>query len=421
MTRKGLFSLFLGVVISGSFAAGLFEPELMAQGGLPDRIFNVRPTGSGRELDPAHTYTKVLGELKDRYYGPIPTDMRLTYAAVRGMLNTLDDPYTRFLDPEEYADLRQENDGAFEGIGAHLDPRPTTEGYIRIVKPLANGPADKAGIKRGDLISKVDGKSIVGLSVDQAVKIIRGKANSVVRLTVIRRGTPKPLDVAIVRQPVEFEVVDYRMLEGNIGYVSLAQFNEMADPKIERAVKDLERRGMKGLILDVRGNPGGLLDAAIDISSRFIPARQTVVVIQEAGGERDPRKTDAGKFLNPKWPLVVLINRTSASASEILAGAIKDNGAGKLVGTTTFGKGLVQTVVPLEDNSACMITTAKWLRPTGKDINRSRDQRGGVEPDYPVEITEEEWMANKDPQLDRARELVRQELLVRSAGAPKGR
>lgn len=406
MKRNGLFSLVLGAVIAGSFAAGLFEPELRAQGGLPESIFSVRPTGNGRELEPANTYSKVMREVRERFYGDVKSDMQMTYGAIRGLLNTLDDPYTRFLDPPDYADLRQENDGAFEGIGAHLDPRPTPEGYIKIVKPLTNGPADKAGIKKGDLISRVDGKSIVGLSVDEAVKIIRGKANSVVRLTIVRRGVPKPQDFSIIRQPVEFEVVEYRMLEGNIGYVSLAQFNEMADPKIEHAVKELDRKGMKGLVLDLRGNPGGLLDAAIDIGSRFIPANHTVVIIQEAGGERDARKTN-GKYLNGKWPVVVLINRTSASASEILAGALKDNNAAKLVGTTTFGKGLVQTVVPLEDGSACMITTAKWLRPSGKDINRSRDQRGGVEPDFPVETTEQEWLANKDPQLEKAKELIR--------------
>jgi carboxyl-terminal processing protease len=416
-----LFSLFLGVVIAGAFAVGLFEPELRAQGGLPESIFSVRPNGNGRDLDPVNTYSKVLQMVKDRYYGDLPRgnpDVQLTYTAIRGMLSSLDDPYTRFLNPEEYRDLRQENDGSFEGIGAHLDPRPTPQGYIKVVRPLPNGPAAKAGMKRGDLITKVDGKSVVGMTVDDAVKIIRGKAGTSVRLTVLHVGDPKPADVNIIRQPVEFEVVDSRMLEGNIGYIFLAQFNEMADPKIEQAIHDLERKGMKGLVLDLRGNPGGLLDAAIDIGSRFIPANKTVVIIEESGGDRDARKTDPRKYLNGKWPLVVLVNRTSASASEILAGALKDNNVATVVGTTTFGKGLVQTVVPLDDGSACMITTAKWLRPSGKDINRSRETRGGVEPDVTVEINEDQWVKGDDPQLKRAQELLHQRIQL-GPGASK--
>jgi carboxyl-terminal processing protease len=416
MRNRKFLSIFLGAVVAGSFAVGLFEPELRAQGGLPESIFSIRPSGNGKELEPANTYSRVLKLVNESYYNEVPSDLKLTYAAIRGLLNSLDDPYTRFLDPEEYNDLRQENDGSFEGIGAHLDPRPTKEGYIRIIKPLGGGPADQAGVKRGDLITHVDSRSVVGMTVDQAVKIIRGKANTPVTLTLVRSGEAKALVKRIVRRPVEFEVVDAKMLDGDIGYVSLSQFNEMADVKMERAIRQLETKGMKGLVVDLRGNPGGLLDAAIEISSRFVPGNKDAVIIEEAGGDRDHRKTDARKFLNARWPVVILINRTSASASEIVAGAVKDHGVGRLVGTTTFGKGLVQTVVPLENGAACMITTAKWMRPSGKDINRTRDQRGGVEPDVVVEVTEEEWLKGEDPQLARAKEEVRR--LVQSGGAP---
>lgn len=413
--RSSWLPAFLAVVVVGSFGAGVMAPELGAQGGIAEIVSSLRPRSSGRELDPAQTYNFVLRQVQDNYLGDVPTERRMTYTAIRGMLNALDDPYTRFLDPEEYRSLREENTGEFEGIGAQLEGAPTKEGYIRISKPLPKGPADKAGVKRGDLISKVDGTSVVGLTVDQAVKKIRGRAGTTVRLTVLRKGEGSK-EVAIVRQPVEYEVVDYTMKEGQIGYVSLAQFNEMADRKIELAIRDLEAKGMKGLVLDLRGNPGGLLDAAIDISSRFIPAEKGVVIIVEAGGERDTRKTNARKFLAGKWPLAVLVNRTSASASEIVSGAIKDNKAGTIVGTTTFGKGLVQTVVPLEDGSACMITTAKYLTPSGKDINRSREQRGGVEPDVAVEISEQQFLKGEDPQLRKAMELLRQEINQRPAG-----
>jgi len=418
--RRGFLPVFLATVITGSFAVGLFEPEVRAKSGLPEFFSSLRPGQSGQELDPLNTYNKVLQLVRERFYGEVPTDRRLTYTAIKGMLNSLDDPYTRFLDPTEYADLRQENSGEFEGIGAQLDGAPTKEGYVRINRPIPNGPAARAGVKRGDLISKVDGQSVVGMTVDQAVKKIRGKADTTVRLTLIRTGVKDPIEVAIVRKPVEFEVVEKRMIPaGNIGYVALAQFNELADHKVERAIRELERDGMKGLILDLRGNPGGLLDQAIDISSRFVPAGKNVTVIVEAGGEKDARRTNAAKYLGGKWPLVVLVNRTSASASEIVAGAVKDNKAGTIVGTTTFGKGLVQTVVPLEDGSACMITTAKYLTPLERDINRSRDQRGGVEPDVVVEITEAQFLKAQDTQLEKAVELLQQKTgYVAPAKAP---
>jgi carboxyl-terminal processing protease len=218
---------------------------------------------------------------------------------------------------------------------------------------------------------------------------------------------------------VEVEVVKSRMLPGSIGYISLDQFNEMADTKMERAIRDLERKGAKGLVLDLRGNPGGLLESAISIVSRFVPPNRGAVVIVESGGDRETRRTEGHKFLGAKLPLVVLVNRTSASASEIVSGAVQDNKAGMIVGTTTFGKGLVQTVVPLSDRqSACMITTQKYLTPSGRDINRSREQRGGVKPDVAVEISEEEFLKGKDPQLARAVEIIQEKTGMRPNAAP---
>lgn len=413
MSRSGLFSTVVAVAVVGSFAAGVMAPDLRA-GGLPELFSNLRPGGAGRELDPVNTYSKVLQLVKDNYSGDkaTPTDRLMTETAVRGMLASLDDPYTRYLNREEYRALREENTGEFEGIGAQLQGVPTPEGYVRISKPLPNGPADKAGIKKGDLITKIDGKAVPGLSVDDAVKLIRGKAGTQVHLTVLRKADNNKIhEIAITRAPVEYEVVEYKMTggengkPGDIGYISLAQFNEMADPKIEHAFRDMQAKGMKGVVLDLRGNPGGLLDAAIDVSSRFIPNGHGVVIIVESGGDREVRKTIGRKFMGG-MPLVVLVNGTSASASEIVSGAIKDNKAGVILGKTTFGKGLVQTVVPLEDGSACMITTAKYLTPNGNDINRSRKQRGGVEPDVTVEETEDEFFKGKDTQLDKAVEIL---------------
>ncbi|MBM3460441.1 MAG: S41 family peptidase [Armatimonadetes bacterium] len=412
MTSRRLFLGLLGLLMLGSFSAGLLEPELRAQGGLPELLTLLRPSGNGRELEPLNTHKRVLELVKERFYGDTPSEMRLTYAAIRGLLNRLDDPYTRFLDPEEYADMRLRNQGEFEGIGAELSQQITRQGYVRIDRPIPGGPAERAGLRSGDLILRINGRSVVGRTVDEVVAAIRGKAGTSVRLTV-QSGKKRPRDVVLVRQPVELEVVESRLLNPGIGYVSLAEFNEIADQKLERAIRTLERQGMRGLILDLRGNPGGLLDAAVEVASRFIPPRKDVVVIVEPNQDPERRQTIAKNYLAGKWPLVVLVNRTSASASEIVAGAIQDNQVGTLIGTTTFGKGLVQTLIPLEGGSACAITTQKYLTPSGRDINRTRDQRGGVNPDLAVEITEEEFLSRTDRQLKRAVEYLEQKLGLR--------
>jgi carboxyl-terminal processing protease len=406
MQTRGWISGLMAVVVGGSFAAGLFEPELRAHGGLPEIFSSLRPGGQGRELDPINTYNRVVQLVQEKYYGEAPTPLKMTHTAIRGLLNSLDDPYTRFLDPKEYADVRQENQGEFEGIGAQLENNPTKEGYVRISRPLPNGPAARAGIKRGDMITKIDGKPVPA-TVDEAVSRIRGKADTPVVLTIKREGQAQTVDIRIIRAPVEFEIVSVDMKPGNIGYIALHQFNEMADPRLEQEIRKLEAQGMQGLVLDLRGNPGGLLESAIDVTSRFVP-NGNVVIIEEPGN-REVRSVNARKHLR-KWPLAILVNGTSASASEIVSGAVKHHKTGTIIGKTTFGKGLVQTLVPLEGGAACLITNAKYLMPSGKDINRGRDQRGGVEPDIVVDVTEEEWMQGKDPQLTKAVEVLTQQI-----------
>ena len=433
MRQQRLFSTLLTAGLLGAFVLGLSFPEVragvthgqqLAQGGLPESYASLHlPPGDHRGLEPLGAYYRTLVYLKDRYSGDLESDSKLTYAAIRGMLRPLDDPYTRFLDPEMYQEMRERNSGEFVGIGAQLEPELTKDGFVRIHKPLTGTPADKAGLKPFDVILKVDGVSTQAKDrgndqrhVDKVVKMIRGKADTPVRLTIRRHALAHPLEVKIIREPVEFEIVESKMLEGKVGLIWLGEFNELTDTKIDRALTALEAQGMRALILDLRGNPGGTLDAAQEVASRFLPSGGKVVIIVEKGGDPETRKVLEQKhnhrFNQPGHmiPIVVLVNRTSASASEIVSGAIKDYQAGTIMGTQTYGKGLVQTVVPLRGGSAIAITTARYLTPKGNDINRGRDRRGGITPDVLVEATEEDYLKQNDVQLKKALDLLHEKI-----------
>ena len=433
MRQQRLFSTLLTAGLLGAFALGLSFPEVLAgvnhgqqiaQGGLPESYASVHlPGGDHSGLEPLGAYYRTLSYLKDRYYGDLDSDAKLTYAAIRGMLRPLDDPYTRFLDPEMYQEMRERNSGEFVGIGAQLEQDLTKDGYVRIHRPLPGTPAAKAGLKPFDVILKVDGVSTQSKDrtddqrqVDKVVKLIRGKADTPVRLTIRRRDAVHPFDVKIIREPVEFEIVESKLLDGKVGLVWLGEFNELTDTKVDRALTELESQGMRALILDLRGNPGGTLDAAQEIGSRFLPSGGKVVIIVEKGGDPEIRKVLEQKHnhrfnqAGHQIPIVVLVNRTSASASEIVSGAIKDYHAGVIMGTQTYGKGLVQTVVPLRGGSAIAITTAHYLTPNGNDINRGKDRRGGITPDVVVEATEEDYIKQNDVQLKTALELLQEKI-----------
>jgi carboxyl-terminal processing protease len=407
----------------GSFTLGLTLPEVLAgaqryrvAGGLPERY--VRPRASDRshnQIEPLNSYYRVLAELKDRYYGSSPGDVSLTYAAIRGLLRPLDDPYTRFLDPASYRQMLEENQGGYVGLGALMAPKPTREGYPRIHKVMRGTLAHRAGLKPMDLILAINGASTRGKSMEMVWTMLRGRAGTPVRLT-IRRAGRQPFAVRILRQPVEFEIVESRMLEGKVGMIFMSEFNERSDVQVDRALTQLERQGMRALILDLRGNRGGTLDAAHEIASRFLPRGKDVVVIVEKTGEPEVRKVMESKhnhrFNRPgrMIPLVVLVNRTSASAAEIVSGAIKDHRAGTILGTTTYGKGLVQTVVPLRGGAALAVTSARYLTPSGSDINHTTGRRGGITPDIVVEATEQDWARHHDVQLHRALSLLHQRI-----------
>jgi carboxyl-terminal processing protease len=354
MTRKRnqIVGMALAAVVgAGGFMAGFggrapadAPPVRVAGVGLlPDTIPTVaaiEKTEPGRALPPEETYEEALKTIHGRFYGALPKDPDyspdevLTYAAIRGMLASLGDRYTRFLTPAEYKDMMDENRGEFSGIGAHLDAK--SENVI-IVDTIEGSPARKAGLKPGDQIVKVDGRSTSGMRVDEAVKLIRGERGTSVRLTVVRKDVEKPLDITVVRDIVELEPVKTEVLPGDIGYLSLSSFNDQSDQMIGEALGTLQSKNVKGIILDLRWNPGGLLDQAVAISSRFIPKGSPVVWIKERGGKPVPMRTIRVKRRVGDVPVVVLVNKYSASASEIVSGAIKDTHSGTLVGVTTWG------------------------------------------------------------------------------------
>ncbi len=384
-------------LLFAAFVAGFLAPDVSASGGdakqlvaslqlLPQRLENFASHGmdevSARPLPLIDTYSTVMQRIQADYYGKKPTEQRLTYAAIRGMLHGLGDPFTRFMDPEDYKKMREENEGNFSGIGAQLDTNKDGEVYIR--EPLPDTPAIKAGVQANDVITAVNGKQIKGMEIEDVVKLIRGKEGTTVKLTFKRPGVAKPITKAITRKIVPFQMVRSRMLDkkNGIGYIRLLQFNVKSDEQFDKALTELEAQRLKALVFDLRGNPGGLLESAVEIGSRFIESGP-VVIIQERGGQKIPRYVEEDKHNHKRYPLVVLVDKSSASASEIVSGAIKDDGMGTLVGTTTFGKGRVQTIMPLEDGSAVAITTAKYLTPSGTDIHKK-----GIEPDVRVESTE---------------------------------
>ena len=301
------------------------------------------------------------------------------YIAIKDMLTELNDPYTRFLDPKEFNEMRIDTTGELMGVGIQISLDEVTNQII-VVSPIEGTPAFFAGIKPKDIIVSIDGKSIEGLSIDKTVKLIRGKKGTKVELGIIRKD--ELLNVSLIRDRIEINVVDSRINNtfsgAKIGYLRLKQFNAKSPKEMSLSINKLERQEPFGYVLDLRSNPGGLLEASIEIARQWIN-KGIIVSTKTKDGITDIRKAKGRALTNR--PVVVLIDEGSASASEILSGAIKDNKRGILVGRKTFGKGLVQSVRSLSDGSGLTVTVAKYLTPSGKDINKN-----GIEPDIRADL-----------------------------------
>jgi carboxyl-terminal processing protease len=332
--------------------------------------------------------------LAREYISPQAIDeQKMIYGAVAGAVASLGDSHTVFVEPAPAAIIEQDMQGSFEGIGATVD---MVDGKVVIVRPLPDSPALKAGLKAGDVIVAVDNQLLEGKTLSEAIGLIRGPRGSVARLRIARKDIAEPLEVAVTRDKVEMQIVESRLLEGGIAYLRLIEFNALSGDRVHAALGDLLRQKPKGLILDLRGNPGGYLQMAIDIASEFLP-RGTVVVSEQ---ERDkPRREhrSQGVGLATEIPLVVLVDRGSASASEIVAGALHDQRRATLVGEKTYGKGSVQTTHRLADGSSLRVTIARWFLPKGQNLDGN-----GIDPDIAVTISKEDVAAGKDTQIERA-------------------
>jgi len=340
----------------------------------------------------------VWEEIEENYVHEEQIDYEImVYGAIKGMVNSLNDPYTVFMTPDESEDFNSSLEGTFEGIGAELT---VEDKNLIIVSPLRNSPAEKAGLLPGDIIYMIDGNLAYDMTLFEAIMNIRGEKGTPVTLTILREGLEDPFDVEIIRDSIDLESITIENLENEIVYLSVNQFNDKTTDEFNKAISEMILHEPDGVIIDLRFNGGGYLDIAVDMLSYLLPADTPAVMIQERGEDDEIMYTDGNpKLLNV--PLVILVNEGSASASEIVAGAIQDHNRGIVMGTQTFGKGTVQEVEYFSDNSSLRITIAKWLTPDGRDID---DQ--GLTPDISVEFTDKDFEEKTDIQKQRAIEYL---------------
>jgi carboxyl-terminal processing protease len=405
--RRLRSTLLLGTAFLAGVAIGP-ATGLIASRFVPDLSVSA---ALAQDTDRANTYRlltlfgDVLERVRSDYVDPV-ADKELVENAIDGMLTGLD-PHSAYMNADEFQEMQVETTGVFGGIGIEVVPE---NGFMRVISPMDDTPAFKAGIKAGDMVTRVDGKSVQGLSLDTMIDAMRGPPNTRITLTIKREGVDHPLEIAMRREVIHVEVVKQRMEPHSIGYVRLTEFTEQADTALKQAVTSLQRQAggkLRALVLDLRNNPGGLLDQAVAVSADFVAQGEVVSTrgrIAEDAAWFDARGPDIIRGA----PLVILINGGSASSSEIVAGALQDRRRAVLVGTRSFGKGSVQTVIPLPNNGAIRLTTARYYTPSGRSI-----QGEGIVPDIPVAETRREV-----PSFDPEHEANLNHVLKNEGGTP---
>lgn len=398
--------ILLVTVFSGGFAAGYLVDENVPSDFLSMPLAPTpMPETAEATPDELETIFNPFWEawqiVHDSYVDQPVDDLKLMQGAISGMLNSLGDQHTSYMDPHEFIQANSSMEGEYEGIGAWVD---STGDYLAIVSPMPGSPAEEAGLKPGDLVIAIDGEDMTGIDGDLVIRKVLGEAGTRVELTIHREGESEPLKFVVTRAHITIPSIEGELLENNIGYVHIFTFGANTTPELRATLEDLLNQGAEGFIVDFRNNGGGYLTTAIEVASEFLPEGEVVLYEQYGDGTRDTHFSNKGG-LATDLPLVILINEGSASASEVVAGALQDLERGQLVGMTSFGKGSVQNWIPLNnDQGAVRVTIAKWLTPNERTIHKI-----GLEPDVVVEITEEDYEAERDPQLDKAVEILTEE------------
>ena len=364
------------------------------------------PEDISKELD-FKQFWDLWRQVKERYYKQPLDEKKMMYGAMQGMVASLEDPYTTFFEPKSATEFSQSLQGKFEGIGAEIGIK---DEQLQVIAPLPDSPAEKAGIRSGDAILKIDGTETAGMTVEKAVSLIRGDKGTKVTLTLGRFHTekdkagkekqvPETVEIGIVRDVIVVKSVRVKYKD-DVAIIEISHFNQDTDAGFTKAVDEvLSKTNLKGIILDLRNDPGGYLDRSISVASEWVG--ENIVVTERRQGKIVDEYRGVRKARLNTIPTIVLVNQGSASASEIVAGALQDYGVARLVGMKTFGKGSVQDYSEFPDKSAVKITIAEWLTPKGRSINKT-----GIEPDVTVDRTAEDYHADRDPQLDKAIELI---------------
>ncbi len=400
------------LLVTGAFSAGAIvgnffipKPDL----GWLDQITDTIPSSSNEDqaASPAAEITteelfspfwEAWDIVHDQYIDQPVDDLEMMRGAITGMLDSLGDAHTGYMDPDQFMQANIPMDGEYEGIGAWVD---TSTDFLTIISPMPGSPAEEAGLLPGDEVIKIDGEDMTGLDGSLVIRKVLGPAGSTVILTIQREGDSAPFDVTIVRAKISIPSVESRMLDDGIGYIQIVSFAQETQAELQSNLEEILAENPVGLIVDLRNNGGGYLQTAVEVGSEFIG--EGVILYEEYGGNEESIEFDVIEGgLATEIPLVLLVNEGSASASEIVAGAIQDYDRGPLVGMTTFGKGSVQNWISLDDNQgAVRVTIARWLTPEKRQIHEV-----GLIPDYEVEFTEEDFLADLDPQLDKAVEVL---------------
>lgn len=393
MEQKKIYRIIISVLIGvGIYFFGYVtgHENLKFEKNLKPAIVN-RELYKPREVDFSF-FWDIWNQVTSKYVGTVDTQ-KMVEGAIKGMVDAIGDPYTVFMNAEESKNYTEGLSGQFSGIGAQLDQK---DGQIIVVAPLAGTPAEKADLKPKDIILKIDNVSTDKMSVDEAIGKIRGPEGTKVNLSILREGWSEPRDFTIERAKITVKSVNWEMKEDNIAYISINQFGDDTTELMKQAANEIKGKNPKAIILDLRSNPGGYLQSAVDVSSLFVKKDSVVVKEQYKDNRIDEQKTTLDPILGG-IKVFILTNGGTASAAEITAGALRDLNGSILIGEKTFGKGVVQDLEEVRDGATLKVTIAKWLTPNGQTIDKE-----GLKPDIEIGLNEEDAKAGRDPQLDRA-------------------